>query len=314
MSKNRFGLSKNIPENIKQKIRQNSKFGCVVPNCRNAFYEYEHIEPEFHDAKEHDPEKICLVCCNHNPRRTGNQGQENYSKEQISVFYKNLQSTLNVPIPVNNDFFYGFSSSPTIILGKNSFKLFNSIISIDGVNVLSFQKNQTDDIFAPPITFSGIFKDSLGSILFEISQNEWTSPTYHWDVVTQNGKISIWDKSKKLVFNAIKIPTKNIIEITHLDMWFSPFHVLIDNGNLTIGRFSNNRLNYIYLTVTGGEFIGGNIGLYLNSKELDDYPNWNGFSIIGGDGISLNENGINIGKGASNMIIKGIQIQPSKII
>ena len=57
-NKNRFGLSRYIPEDIKRLVRQNSKFGCVVPGCRISFYEYEHILPEFKDARAHDPEKI----------------------------------------------------------------------------------------------------------------------------------------------------------------------------------------------------------------------------------------------------------------
>ena len=75
--KNDHGLSRHIPEDVKREVRQRSRFGCVIPGCRRAFYEYEHIEPEFKDAKSHDPAAICLVCPNHNPRRTGGLGQEN---------------------------------------------------------------------------------------------------------------------------------------------------------------------------------------------------------------------------------------------
>lgn len=57
---NRHGLSRYIPPNIKRTIRKQCGFGCVV--CGVAFSMYEHIDPEFCDAKEHDPNKMELLC------------------------------------------------------------------------------------------------------------------------------------------------------------------------------------------------------------------------------------------------------------
>ena len=238
MNTNRFGLTRNIPEKDKLKIRKNSKFGCVIPNCRNAFYEYEHIIPEFKDAMEHDPEKICLVCCNHNPRRTGKSGQENYSKEDIKRYYELIKSSNKVPNTRSADFFSGFKDDPTIIIGRSSFRKINSIINIDGINVFSFHQNQITDPLAPQITFSGIFRDSSGNTLFEIKENEWSSPTYHWDIKTKNGEISIWDESKELVFNACKYPNNNSIEITSLNMWLDPFQIVVKEGCFHVRRYS----------------------------------------------------------------------------
>ena len=90
--RNKHNSSRHITKETKLKIRQNSKFGCVVPHCRNSFYTYEHLLPEFKDAKTHDPEKMCLTCSNHNPRKTGGNGQENFSKEQLIEFYQNIKS------------------------------------------------------------------------------------------------------------------------------------------------------------------------------------------------------------------------------
>jgi len=43
MNKNKFGLSRTIPEAIKSQIRRDDGYGCVV--CGNALYQYEHIDP-----------------------------------------------------------------------------------------------------------------------------------------------------------------------------------------------------------------------------------------------------------------------------
>lgn len=60
MTTNKHGFSRYIPQETKLEIRRRSKFGCVV--CRCAFYQYEHIIPEYHDADEHNPDNMCLLC------------------------------------------------------------------------------------------------------------------------------------------------------------------------------------------------------------------------------------------------------------
>ncbi len=305
---NKYGLSRYIPEDIKRQVRQNSKFGCVVPNCRNAFYEYEHLIPEFKDAKEHDPDKICLVCNNHNPRRTGKNGQENYSKEQLIHYYQLIKESKVVLDIKNRDFFYGFENDPKITIGDCSFLHVQSIINIDGKNVFSFQKNKDNDPFAPQITFSGLFQDSNGNVLFEIKENEWISPTYHWDVETKNGEFSIWDSSKKLVFKAVKIPGENTIQILELNIWFAPFKIAVKDGKFMVSRYSNDRKKAIHLYLAGS-FEYGKCGIYLNSQDMISFPVWGGFEAIGGEGFKLNGNGIWLGKGVGIIRIANIEIE-----
>ncbi|HGE6483872.1 TPA: HNH endonuclease [Klebsiella variicola] len=57
---NKHGLKRYIPADIRRKIRQDAGYGCVM--CGKVFTDYEHIEPEFNNAREHDPEKMTLLC------------------------------------------------------------------------------------------------------------------------------------------------------------------------------------------------------------------------------------------------------------
>jgi hypothetical protein len=57
---NKHGLARYIPSDIQRQIRQECGFGCVI--CGAAFYDYEHIEPEFADAREHNPAAMALLC------------------------------------------------------------------------------------------------------------------------------------------------------------------------------------------------------------------------------------------------------------
>lgn len=57
--KNKFGLSRYIPSDVKLQVRKNSGFGCVI--CGMGIIHYEHVDPEFHVAQTHDPDK--WLCC-----------------------------------------------------------------------------------------------------------------------------------------------------------------------------------------------------------------------------------------------------------
>jgi hypothetical protein len=61
-------LTRYIPEKVRSKIRQDSGFGCVFCGC--LFVDYEHIEPEFSDAKEHCSSKMTLLCIDCHARVT----------------------------------------------------------------------------------------------------------------------------------------------------------------------------------------------------------------------------------------------------
>jgi hypothetical protein len=47
---NKYGLARHIPADVARSVRQSDGFGCVV--CDHALIKYDHLEPEFHDARE----------------------------------------------------------------------------------------------------------------------------------------------------------------------------------------------------------------------------------------------------------------------
>lgn len=57
--KNRFGLSRNVPNAVKQQLRQEAGFGCVC--CGFGIYTYEHII-DFVNVDCHRPEDMALLC------------------------------------------------------------------------------------------------------------------------------------------------------------------------------------------------------------------------------------------------------------
>jgi hypothetical protein len=63
MTKNRFGLTRPIPADVKRQVRQRCGYGCVI--CAKAPYDYDHFDPEFKDAQSHDADGITLLCAEH---------------------------------------------------------------------------------------------------------------------------------------------------------------------------------------------------------------------------------------------------------
>ena len=65
---NRHGLSQDIPDPLKRALRQACGYGCVICGC--AIYQYEHIGPTFTEAREHDPERMALLCGSCHDKKT----------------------------------------------------------------------------------------------------------------------------------------------------------------------------------------------------------------------------------------------------
>ena len=67
--KNKYGLGRYIESDTRRLIRKRCGFGCVI--CGIGFFDYEHFDPDFAEAKEHNPEGMTLLCmqCNQKRRR-----------------------------------------------------------------------------------------------------------------------------------------------------------------------------------------------------------------------------------------------------
>jgi hypothetical protein len=105
---NRHGLSRRIPDPIARQLRQECGFGCVV--CGSAIFDYEHVDPEFKDAEEHDPTKMALLCGSCHDKVTRRQ----WSKDKIKEARANpicLESGFS-----SEWFDYG-TEAPTIVVG-----------------------------------------------------------------------------------------------------------------------------------------------------------------------------------------------------
>jgi len=293
---NKHGLSRVIPAETKLLIRQKSKFGCVI--CRLAIFTYEHINPVFVEAKEHDAENMCILCPNHQADATSGV----LPKIEIAKAYKRVQADTNTIEPSRNGFFDLFGSKTIIQIGASLFTGFTSIINVDGNNFLSFKKN-TDT--GSGFQISGKFLDDTGNELFRIENNEWVGNSKNWDINIVGTKLTIRRQKGDILFSVKKYPDLNKIDITHLNMWALPFHIKTEKDKLLVGQHDLHNKQYVYYGLNGS-YLGGDCALYLDSTKNNVLAvgSW----VAKGGETYIEGTGICIGRGSVRTLTKEISV------
>jgi hypothetical protein len=295
---NKYGLGRNIPEPIKREVRQRSKFGCV--HCRCAIYEYEHIEPEFNDAKQHESDNICLLCAHCHGKVT----KGILSKKTVRNDYLAVQSSKIVKPPFDD--FDLNTNQIKVVLGSSIFHGAKTLIMMDNKVALAIEPPEQGVNFP---TLSGFFTDETGKEIFRIEKNEWSGTSTGWDMTVVGGTITIKLKDKKVALKLrVEPPTTIIVE--ELDMRLGNSHLLLSNDILKVGRVSE--IAEYYVGIGRFECSGAEIGVFVDTKN-PPIPLYLGLEMIGGKGISLNGTGIRIGVGNYSSTIRDLYIEDTNL-
>ncbi|CAN5808245.1 hypothetical protein BH24DEI2_BH24DEI2_21760 [soil metagenome] len=204
---NRYGLSRNIPNDVKREVRKRSGFGCVV--CGDAFYTYEHIDPPFSDAKQHDPNCMALLCwgCQ------GNSAAGRLSKETI-------KKALTNPRPFQTGFSFGAldigETHPKVVLGTLRARETINIIRVFGEPILCIDAPEKG---GTPFRLSAVLSDYDGNDILIIDENEWRNPTTNWDVEVVGQRIKIRRAARDILLVLRTDPPHKIV-IEHLRLFY----------------------------------------------------------------------------------------------
>ncbi len=181
---NKFGLSRDIPSDVKRAVRQDCGFGCVV--CGASVIEYEHIDPESHDARSHLPNAIALLCSTCH----GNVTRKFWSKEKIKIARQS-------PHCKKAGFSWGVfdfgQRHPVIRFAGVTFRRCTVPIAVSGVPVFRIQE---PEVAGGPFRLSAIFTGPGGRPVLEIVENEWRATADIWDLEFTGGRIVIRDKAQ----------------------------------------------------------------------------------------------------------------------
>lgn len=200
MAVNKHGLSRHIPEKVKRIIRQNSGFGCVV--CGNFTTNYEHVDPEFKDAKIHDPEKMTLLCATCHDKVT----RRRLSKASVKRAMENPRAKQN---GFANEWFDLSDSCPIFYIGSCSFVECWTPIRIEGIDILRVDLPEHEK---SPVRLSGVFFDELGRIALVIKNNEYWANSGMSDITFVGNTLFIRNKLTIVLEMEISPPLTFVIK------------------------------------------------------------------------------------------------------
>ncbi|CAI4203212.1 TPA: HNH endonuclease [Acinetobacter baumannii] len=216
---NIHGLSRHIPSQIKRDVRQRDGFGCVL--CAVPIIEYEHVDPEFKDAKEHSAAGITLLCPTCHAKVTRKQ----ISKEIVKDAMKDPATNKVGQI---GDTLQFTKSHPTVVLGGATFIECEIPLMVRGQEIISIRQDG-DRYFLNANLWDSKEQQSL-----KIVDNEWlVSKENIWDLTIVGNRVSIHEKDKTptLVF---KIENNNKFIIEKFDMRIAGNRLYGDENFLNI--------------------------------------------------------------------------------
>lgn len=226
-TKNRHGLSRHIPAGVAREVRQRSKFGCVI--CRSGFYQYEHIDPQFEEAKQHDPEKMCCLCgaCHDAVSRS------QFCKDYVLAAYRELQSqTADEAVPPVGPLDFHDGSAELMIGGL----LYSPIVQTllrhhdqDVIRVVPVAPGESGSISAQ-------WTDDAGDVILELRENQWIGSLDSWDVEVVGPRLKVRRQHRDVALQLRLDPPGRIV-VERLDSRIGDCHVLATDRTYAVGRY-----------------------------------------------------------------------------
>jgi hypothetical protein len=278
---------------VAREVRVRSKFGCVV--CRSAICDYEHIDPEYADAKAHDPQAMCLLC----GRCHGKVTRGRLSKATVLEKYLEVQASDDIKRPFDD---FDLSGDLTLHLGSCTFHGARTLVEIDGEKVLAIEPPEEGSSFP---TLTGYFTDASGRELLRIERNIWSGPATAWDVEVKGPTITV-RPSRGVVGLRLRVDPPNEIFVEKLDMRVGDSHLQLQTDWLDIGRVQEG-LEY-NVGIEKMECFVPEVAVQVDAKGFPN-PEFRELSIVGGEGIDLVGTGIRLGVGNGMMTVKGVRIE-----
>lgn len=265
-NKNKHGLSRYIPKDTRRSVRQRCGFGCVI--CGLAIIDYEHLDPPFSEAKEHNPNNIVLLCGSCHNKVT----RRIWSKEKVK---KAAANPFCIRRGYARDEFDIGDKHPEVIIGNSRWLYTTTIIEMLGVKLLTIEPPEEvpEEVgVQPPYRLSGLFLDHQGNKLFEIDRNEWKGSVENCDIEAEGRRLTIRKKTSQ----------KRLGEIA-LELIVSPPN-----------QISITKMNLIY---QGSKLICNDSVCQFIAPDQSTIKIGNGAIGLGCDcGISISNTGIYLGR------------------
>lgn len=202
---NKYGLSRYIPSEVAREVRQACGFGCI--ECGKSLVQYEHIDPEFHMATEHEADNIALLCGSCHDYVT----RKVWSKERI-------KRARLAPYCLREGFSWGeldLGLEPPVLHFAGSIITNCEIpIRVKDIPLISIKGSEASGL---PFRLTANFCDSNGIPVLNIKDNIWQTSSHSWDVELKAGRMVIRQQDGGQILALHTIPP-NRLEIERLEM------------------------------------------------------------------------------------------------
>ena len=247
--KNKFDLTRVIPESIKREVRQRCGFGCVF--CGGAIYQYEHFAPTFAEATEHAAEGITLLCPScHEKKTKGFTATSSVITANVSPFCRKQGFSFE-------RFDIGADAFPEIVIGALRARNVKTLIRLYGDEILSIRP---PDTAGSPFLVNAWLCDIEGNEVLKIVDNEWQTRAENWDVIVVGPRISIRRGPGDVVLVLRAEPPERLI-IERINMFHRGVVITCQEGqDLTI----NDRGKIMHSS--GMEFDGCQVGIDVSNS------------------------------------------------
>lgn len=220
---NKFGLKRYIPSEIRRKIRSDAGYGCVI--CGGLFVDYEHIDPEFNKAKEHDPDKMTLLCSLCHDKVT----RRVYSKNKV---WKAKLKPKTKQAGFARDILDPENTPRKVIIGSSEFSMQQVLLVLHNKPILWFSDGSEPD---SPYELNFIFHDNNSNVAGFINKNVFTGVLVENDITAQGYTIIV--RKNRKIFIEIKAKGGDALVISKMNSQYGKARArLTGNGSLILGE------------------------------------------------------------------------------
>lgn len=217
---NKYGLSRDIPEQIKRQVRQRCGFGCVI--CGGIPIHYHHFDPPFKNAKKHNSDGIITLCPTHHQKAESGTLSIDTIKNKINESKSREMGYSHDSLDVSDRF-------PEIIIGSATY-IGNPIILIAFGKPLFF----IDYPEAPgaPFRINAKFYNNKGVKACEIVNNEIRFLSSNWDITEAGKEITILQGPREIILKMTIDPPNRLI-IDRLNYFYKGYRIIVDEKRKT---------------------------------------------------------------------------------
>lgn len=220
---NKHGLSRVIKADTMRQVRRECGFGCVI--CGLIPYQYDHFDPEFADATEHDPSRIALLCTTHHAEKTAGRISNTYvAGKRAHPHNLNLDTDGPRWKPVLDAAIVDIAVCGVLFRNCEGPGL-----SINGETVISFERGPDLDWL-----MNGSLCDSSGQLSLRFEANEVHLSTGNWDATLEGKILTLYSAPRRITLQLELDPASNRLALRRLRMSLANGYLVHGDDNSLI--------------------------------------------------------------------------------